>query len=91
MIPAHPCPSILLANLLTNEEIAYARVGHIILGTLEDYLEFVQAQLQGCLADIFGTSVAFFHSQINLNHGLHHRLLFSFFFAFCEDICMLNF
>ena len=64
MILAHPCPFIWLANLLANEEIAHARVGHIVLGTSGDYLEFVQTQLQGCLAGIFGTSVAFFLSQV---------------------------
>ena len=41
MIPIHPCPSIKLADLLANEEIARARVGHAISGTLGDYLEFV--------------------------------------------------
>ncbi|KAK9993607.1 hypothetical protein SO802_023310 [Lithocarpus litseifolius] len=46
-----------LADLLANEEIARARVSHVVLGTLGDYLEFVQAQLEGYLADIFGTSV----------------------------------
>ena len=33
-------------------------------GTSGDYLEFVQTQLQGCLAGISGTSVAFFLSQV---------------------------
>ena len=63
-IPAHPCPSIRLVNLLANEEIARARVSHVVWGTSGDYLEFVQTQLQGCLAGIFGTSVAFFLSQV---------------------------
>ena len=79
MIPAHPCPSILLADLQTNEEIVRAWVGHTVPRTPGDHLEFIQAQLQGCLADIFGTSVAFFHSQINFHHGSHHHLLFSLF------------
>ena len=40
-IPTHPCPSIRLADLLPNEEIANARVSHIVPRTLGDYLEFV--------------------------------------------------
>ena len=44
-IPAPPCPSIQLANLLANEEIAHASIGHIVPGTPGDYLEFVQVQL----------------------------------------------
>ena len=39
------CPSIRLVNLLANEEIAHARVGHVISGTPGDYFEFVQTQL----------------------------------------------
>ena len=40
-----PCPSIWLADLLANEEIARARVGHVVSGKPGDYLEFVQTQL----------------------------------------------
>ena len=40
-IPAPLYPSIRLANLLANEEIARARVSHIVSGTPGDYLEFV--------------------------------------------------
>ena len=47
MILTHHCPSIWLADLLTNEEIAHARIGRTILGTPGDYLEFVQTHLQG--------------------------------------------
>ena len=72
MIPAHPCHSISLADLLANEEIACAWIGRTVLGTPGDYLEFVQAHLQGCLADIFGASVSFFLFQINLHHDLYH-------------------
>ena len=81
MIPTPPCPSIRLADLLANEEVACAWVSHIVSGTPGDYLEFIQAQLQGCLADIFGTSVAFFFFffQIYLHLGSHHHLLFSLF------------
>ena len=45
MILAHPCPSIWLVDLLTNEEIACAQIGCTIPGMLGDYLEFVQAHL----------------------------------------------
>ena len=41
MIPAYPCHSILLADLLANEEIACAWIGRTVLGTLGDYLGFV--------------------------------------------------
>lgn len=61
-IPVHPYPSIRLANLLANEEIACTRVVHTVSGTLRDYLQFVQTQLQGCLAGILVTSVSFFLS-----------------------------
>ena len=67
MIPVHPYPSIRLADLLANEEITRARVSHVVLGTAEDYLEFVQTQLQGCLAGIPVTPVAFFLSTFNLH------------------------
>ena len=40
-----PCPSIWLADLLANEEIARTRVGHVVSGTAGDYIEFVQTQL----------------------------------------------
>ena len=71
----HPCPSIWLADLLANEEIARARVSHVVLGITRDYLEFVQTQLQGCLAGIPVTSIAFFFSEVNLHHVLHPCLL----------------
>jgi len=73
-IPIHPCPCIRLADLLSNKEIARARVSHVVLGTIGDYLEFVQTQLQGCLAGIPVTSVAFFLSRINLHNVLHPHL-----------------
>ena len=68
MIPAHPCPSIRLANLLTNEEIAHAWIGRTIPKIPRDYLEFVQAHLQGCLANNSRASVTFFLFQINLHN-----------------------
>ena len=86
-IPVPPCPSIYLADLLANEEIARARVGHVVLGIPGDYLEFVQAQLQGCLADILVTSIYFFPSEINLHFILYAHLPF---FGFCDNIYMLH-
>ncbi|KAL0004593.1 hypothetical protein SO802_012154 [Lithocarpus litseifolius] len=47
-----------LSSLGANEEIARARVGHVVSGTLGDYFEFVQTQLQGCLAGIPVTSAS---------------------------------
>ena len=51
------CPSIRLADLLTNEEIAQARVGHVVSGVPRTYSEFIQTQLQGFLVGISVTSV----------------------------------
>ena len=70
-IPVHPCPSTRLADLLANKEIARAQVNHVISRTPEDYLKFVQTQLQGCLIGIPVTSVAFFLSEVNLHHVFH--------------------
>ena len=80
MILAHPCHSIRLADLLTNEEIAHAWIGGIVPGTSGDYLELFQAYLRGCLIDISGASVSFFLFQINLHHDLHYHLSFSLLF-----------
>jgi len=82
-ILVHPCLSIQLADLLANEEIARAQVSHVVLGTLGDYFEFVQTQLQGCLAGIPITSVSFFSLKVNL-HVILYPLLICF-------ICMLHF
>ena len=81
------CPSIYLVDLLANEEIACARVGHVVSGILGDYLEFVQAQLQGCLVEILMTSVYFFPFEINLHFILYAHLPF---FSFCDNIYMLH-
>ena len=83
MIPAHPCHSILLADLLANEEIACSD-WRIVLGIPGDYLEFVQAHLQGCLTNISGASMNFFLFQINLHHDSHHHLSFSFILPFVK-------
>lgn len=45
VIPIHPCPLVRLANVLTNDEVANARVGRTIPGILVDYLEFVRTHL----------------------------------------------
>ena len=55
MVPL--CPSIRLADLLTNEEIARARVSHVVSGIPRTYSEFIQTQLQGFLASISVISV----------------------------------
>ena len=44
-IPAYPCPFIRLADLLANEEITHAQVGHVVSRTSRDYLKFIQTQL----------------------------------------------
>ncbi|XP_030963213.1 uncharacterized protein LOC115984347 isoform X2 [Quercus lobata] len=72
-IPVYPCPSIRLADLL-------ARVRHVVSRTPGDYLEFVQTQLQGCMAGIPITLVASFLSKVNLHHVLH--FLYSLFQLF---------
>ncbi|KAL0008518.1 hypothetical protein SO802_010020 [Lithocarpus litseifolius] len=78
-ILTHPYPSIRLVDLLINEEIARARIGHIVPGTPGDCLEFVQAHLQGHLAVNSRASVTFFLFQINLHHDSYHHLSFSLF------------
>ena len=46
------CPSVQLADLLTDEEIAQARVGFVVSGVAGTYFKFFQTHLQGCLAGI---------------------------------------
>jgi len=62
VIPVNPCPSVQLANLLTNDKVADVRVGCTNPGILGDYLEFVKAYLQGHLVDAFGALVCFLFS-----------------------------
>ena len=62
-----PCPSIRLADLLSNEEIARARIDHVVSGTPGAYHEFVQTQLQGSLVGIPITSVSQFPSEVKLH------------------------
>ncbi|KAL4606412.1 hypothetical protein ACB092_09G100800 [Castanea dentata] len=40
------CPSIRLADFLTDEEIAQAHVGFVVLGTTGSYSEFIKTRLQ---------------------------------------------
>ena len=44
-IPAHPCPSIRLADLLSNKEIAHAQIDLVVPGTSRDFIKFVKAHL----------------------------------------------
>ena len=61
-----PCPSIRLADLLSNEDIARARIGHVVSRMPGNYFEFIQTQLQGCLASIPVASVFLFPFEANL-------------------------
>ena len=61
------CPFIQLADLLTNEEIAWARVGHVVSRVPRTYSEFIQTHLQGCLVGISVTSVFPFLSEVKLS------------------------
>ena len=61
-----PCPSIRLADLLANEEIARARIGHVVSGTSRNYFDFIQSQLQGCLVGIPATSISLLPSEVKL-------------------------
>ncbi|KAK9984358.1 hypothetical protein SO802_033883 [Lithocarpus litseifolius] len=49
-IPVPPCPSIRLADFLTDEEIAQAYVGFVVPRTVGSYPEFIETRMQGCLA-----------------------------------------
>ena len=62
-IPSPPCHTVWLADLLTNEEIAHARDGYIVVGVEGNYFEFVWDHLQGCLV---GRTVFLFLSKIKL-------------------------
>ena len=55
------CPSVQLVDLLTDEEIAQARVGFVVSGVARTYAEFIQTHLQGCLD---GISVFLFPSEV---------------------------
>ena len=85
-IPVPYCPSIWLADLLTNEKIARARVGHVASGVPGTYFEFIQTQLQGCLVSISVTLV--FPSLLKSN--FHLVCSFSI-FMLGDNICMLAF
>ena len=64
-IPIPPCPSIRLADLLTDEEIAWARGGYaVVVGVARDYSEFIRIHLQGCLA---GITILLFPSEFKFS------------------------
>ena len=86
-ILVQPCPSVWLVDLLANEEIACARVGHVVLGALGDYHKFIQTQLQGCLAGILVTSVTFFPPKANLHLILHLFIFFVSIFMKISACC----
>jgi len=74
LVPSYP--SIRLADLLTDEEIARARIGHVVLGILGNYLDFIQTQLQGCLVGIPVASVSLFPFEVELHFILYAPFLY---------------
>ena len=60
-VPIPPYSIVRLVDLLTNEEIAWARDGYIIVGVERDYSEFIRLHLQGCLV---GRMVLLFPSEV---------------------------
>ena len=72
-IPAHPCRTVWLADLLADKEITRACDGYIVAGVEGDYSEFIQDHLQGCLV---GTMVFSFPSKIKI---LLYKFLFHIF------------
>ena len=80
-IPIPPCLTIWLAELLANEEIAWARDGYIVTGVEGNYSEFVQDHLQGCLV---GRTVFLFPSNFCSANSF-------FIFLLGNSICMLDF
>ena len=59
-----PCLVVRLADFLTDEEIARAHDGYIIVGVEGDYSEFIRTHLQGCLA---GITVLLFPSEVKFS------------------------
>ena len=72
-IPAHPCRTVRMADLLVDKEITRACDGYIVAGVEGDYSEFIQDHLQGCLV---GTMVFSFPSKIKI---LLYKFLFHIF------------
>ena len=62
-IPAHPCHTIRLADLLADEKIARAHDGYIVIGAKGNYSEFIRDHLQGCLV---GKTVFSFLAKIKV-------------------------
>ena len=69
-----PCPSIRLADHLTDEEIAQARVWFVVLGVARTYFEFIRTHLQGCLA---GISIFLFSSEVKFSSFIFLFHIFS--------------
>jgi len=67
VIPIHPCPSVWLANLLIDNEVANARVGCTNPEIPGNYLKFVKTHLQGHLVDAFGASCLSFPSFVKVS------------------------
>ena len=66
-IPIPSYPSIQLADLLIDEEIAQARGGYAFVRVAGDYSEFIRTHLQGCLASI---TVLLFPSEVKFSVNL---------------------
>ena len=68
------CPSVQLADLLTDEEIAQARVGFVVSGVAGTYFKFIQTHLQGCLAGIL---IFLFSSEVKFSSCIFLFHIFS--------------
>ena len=78
-IPFPPCLSTRLADLLTNEEIAQAHEGYIVLGIVGTYSEFVRTHLQGCLVGISVLLFLFLKSNFHLVYSFSYFYLVTIF------------
>ena len=68
------CPSVQLVDLLTDEEIAQARVGFVVSGVAGTYFKFIRTHLQGCLA---GISIFLFSSEVKFSSFIFLFHIFS--------------
>ena len=83
IIPAHPCHTIWLANLLANEEIAQAHDGYIVVGVEGNILT-----LSGIICKVAWLAKRYFSSLLRSNFCSANS--FSIFF-FGNNICLLDF
>ena len=60
-IPTPLCPTVQLADFLTDEEIVRARECYIVAGVEGNYSEFIRLHLQGCLV---GRTVLLFPPEV---------------------------